>query len=556
METEQLAKLSINESGQPHLPDELLIKIFSHYQLPTAAAIGQARYETLNIPKGPLIRSPIKSYVDNELYSGACTHQHEDWRMKLRTLSATSRSSHHFRELAIPLLYHIYPGQTLVKPKLFLRSCQSHPDYAANVKEMVVDPWNGMNGRKIAAKAMRKLDFGEKLVTMLEAHAHEWNDEEYALLLFFRCPNVSVLDITCPSASTKDSAMLLLFERVRELAPCTLATDGQDTDSQTNTAMTQPLRNLKHLHLHHAENMYVRSIDSFEPLMQVKTVEMLTAYRFWDGAASINTLGHLQELTLWRCSFKPRELLNGLVVCTDLKSLHIIFAGFKAILGNLVPENDPVDFRALGQLVRSKLKKLHTLRIDDRELQGMHPLLLGSFKSGPMLRDLAINEAALGCYDVADQSGHSTASGNKAVAAMARFRLANMLPSTLRSLSILRSDLWWHEADNQGQSMSRANEDTGLVYDSNAIHDKVFRLISHDLQDYPHLSSIHVDTPLPFGKDVKEFGWSSERVVGDPKLERPSIVTNSLMTPKDKKVWDRTQEERAAKPSVLLRRKR
>lgn len=441
-------------------------------------------------------------YVDNELYTGACAHQHDDWNIKLRTLSAISKASHRFRELVAPLVYRVYPGQTLVNPELFLARCKANESHANDVKELVIDPWNALSSQKTAVKEIKTLGFGGQLIATLEKHAREWQDEEHALLLLLRCPNVEVLDTTSPSALSKDSSVSLLFEKVRVLG-LDISTKGTTSlENQENLSFQLPIRKLDQVHLHHAENMYVRSTEAFESLMRLATIRSLTAYRFWDKGGSLGVVGsNVQQLTLWRCSFQPHELLADLSACTGLQSLHIICAGFQAILDKLVPDKwSATDFRRLSELVRTKLQNLQTLRIDDRELQELQPVILGSFKSGPKLEHLSVNEASLATYDLPKKSGNTTISGSKAIAAMARLGLADMLPSTLQSLSILKSNARWHEENSQGQPL--ALEKDGLTYKSHAIRDKVFDLISRDLDAYPQLTSIHIDTPLSFGKNI------------------------------------------------------
>ena len=135
---------------------------------------------------------------------------------------------------------------------------------------------------------------------------------------------------------------------------------------------------------------------------------------------------------------------------------------------------------------------------------------------------------------------------------MARMPLVEMLPSSLQSLIIFRANHWWHEAERGPEAGEYARD--GLVFRFDAINAKIFDLIQNGRYHLPELRSIHVDTPMAFAHDVEQFGWTCEQIVGDPKLERPSIVADSLMKPAEKSQWEATQQMRASKPSLILRR--
>ncbi|SMR44542.1 unnamed protein product [Zymoseptoria tritici ST99CH_3D1] len=150
--------MATNENNESGLPEEILINILSYHLLPSAIIIGRQRYEDINVPRGPIIKDGmIKSYSDNDLHTGACMHQHEEWRLRLRTLSASAKTSRQFHRLTIILLYQVYPGQTLVKPDLFLRSLKERPDLALLVKELVLDPWDAFNVSKDFSAAFNAL---------------------------------------------------------------------------------------------------------------------------------------------------------------------------------------------------------------------------------------------------------------------------------------------------------------------------------------------------------------------------------------------------------------
>ncbi|USW52712.1 hypothetical protein Slin15195_G060310 [Septoria linicola] len=436
---------------ETHLPNEILIKIFSYHALPSAAIIGRNRYETLNIPKGPLVESAIKNYTDNRLGTGACTHDHENLKAQLRTLSALSKASHRFHRLTLPLLYRTYPGQTVVKPQLFLRSISQKIELAGLVRELVVDPWDDINSPKTIAENVSQLGLGYPLVDFLHQQASTWNDESHVLLLMIHCFSIETMDFTCPAAYKAEGGVVAL---------CCAIVD------QT----------------------------------------------LWRGATS-----------------RPRS---------GLTSLSIIFAGFKAALGRLVPEDDPIDWQKLGNIIRTRPQNLRSLRLDDRELSPPQPRPFGPLKSLRFLEELAINEGCLGAYD-----------GSVDVACIP---LRDMIPTSLRSLSILRSNEWWHEADRG--PFSRIYIKEGLVYDIDAMEHQAVELADGDMLQFPRLTELHLDQPENFRHDLGVSGWSCKRVVGDQVLWRPTIVTDSLMPPEEKEVWEQSQNERAKKSSVLLRR--
>ena len=309
-----------------------------------------------------------------------------------------------------------------------------------------------------------------------------------------------------------------------------------------------PLRRLKTVHLHHAEHHYIRKIDRLQPFMRLPTLQSVTLYRFWRDGDELSNLKHVRELALCRCTFEPHKLLSALQVCTELRSLSIIFAGCTSMWGRLKPEKDQPKFRDLGSLVRKKLKKLRKLRLDDRELDEMLPRSIGSFAAGPPLEDLAISEDCLESYEPADDS-ISQASLYKSIA---RQPLPEFLPPSLRRLALFRSNSWWHEAERG----PRAGEYTrdGWTFRFDAVHDKVFALLRDAQTEFPNLKEIHIDTPLGFEKDVSQFGWSCRRLVGDEVLERPSLVADSMMSPEEKQSWEDAQEIRNKAPSLLLRK--
>lgn len=209
-----MAQPAVNGASYPHLPNEVLVEIFSHFQLPSAAEIGRARYESLNIPKGKLIKGPIKQYVDNELYTDACLHQHEGWSNTLRTVSAITKSSRLFRKLATPILYRIYPRQTLVKPQLFVRSLQECEGLASHVKELTIDAWRGFGRSDHAAELAKKLDFGTDLISRLDKLAKEPLDEEFVVILMLLCLDAEKLDITAPCGWGEKSPVSCFFARL------------------------------------------------------------------------------------------------------------------------------------------------------------------------------------------------------------------------------------------------------------------------------------------------------------------------------------------------------
>lgn len=534
---------AISSQNKFHLADEILLNIFSYHLLPSANTIGRERYEDINVPKGPILQnSPIKSYSDNDLHTGACTHQHDEWRMRLQTLSAIIKASRRLHGLALPLLYRIYPGQTIVKPDLFLNTLKARPNVGLLVKEAVIDPWNSINTPKEFIKDFKELmsrSPGFAVLEVLHKTAKTWNDEAHAILLLFYCPNIEALDFTCPAASYKGSATSSLFTQLRRLGPNTLARNNEEAAGNDLTDL--PLRKVKTLSLHHAEHHYIRDLDGSAPLMRLFTLQSVTVYRFWRRVDTISNLGHVHDLTLYRCTFEPGELLKGLKRCRELRSLNIIFAGFKATLGRLLAEKDHVDFHELGNVIRTKLTKLRKLRLDDREPDLLEPRKLGSFRDGPSLEELAVNEACLGCYEVDGEQDVATS------------KLSDMLPPSLRSLVIFRNNQWWHHTDRgpAGNALSQ----NGVTFHFDGIQKKVVEMLRREQESVPELRAIHMDTPQKFGKAVgKSFGWSCEQVVGDEELVRPSIVTDSLMEPEEKRSWETTQNERAAKPSVLLKR--
>ncbi|KAF2167543.1 hypothetical protein M409DRAFT_22349 [Zasmidium cellare ATCC 36951] len=513
MADEDMAKLSLHDEDEkkmPHLPNEILTKIFSHHQFPSASTIGRDRYEGLNIPKGPLVRTgPIEDYIDNDLNTGASIHKHGEYKEKLRTLSAISNASRTFHKVALPLMYAIYPGQTVVKPKLFLRSIKKNPELAPLVKQMVIDPWDTFNGSKQVRDSIERVGLQKELPSILDRQAEEWNDEAYATLLLLRCPDIDALTITLPSFYSADVGLFDLLKKIRQ-ADCDSRTKKNgNVGKPENVLVDMPLRKGAHA------------------LMRLSSVESVTAYRFWDGATTLKGLQHLQSLTLWRNSFKPAELLKALDTCTGLRSLNIMFAGFKSILGKLLPD-DRIDMNELGKIIRMKLTNLRDLRLDDREQDPPKPYVLPSLRRGPPLEKLAINEAALGCY-----------TGRR----MPSIPLADMLPKSLQSLAILRSNQWWHEADHG----PRGNEfigDDGVTYRFDAIHDKIVEFLRSRHEKCPELKEIYLDTPAKFGRSVKAFGWKIERVVEAEVLERPSVVVDMLVPPKEKREWEKTQVER------------
>ncbi|KAI5362379.1 putative leucine-rich repeat domain superfamily [Septoria linicola] len=486
---------------ETHLPNEILIKIFSYHALPSAAIIGRNRYETLNIPKGPLVESAIKNYTDNRLGTGACTHDHENLKAQLRTLSALSKASHRFHRLTLPLLYRTYPGQTVVKPQLFLRSISQKIELAGLVRELVVDPWDDINSPKTIAENVSQLGLGYPLVDFLHQQASTWNDESHVLLLMIHCFSIETMDFTCPAAYKAEGGVVALCHLLRHRGPNTLARSNIEAKKWSEMVIDLPLRRLRTLHLHHAEHMYIRSLDNIVALLRLPTISSLTVYRFHQEATALNGLSHIRDLTIWRCSFSSKSLLTALRTYCQLTSLSIIFAGFKAALGRLVPEDVPIDWQKLGNIIRTRLQNLRSLRLDDRELSPPQPRPFGPLKGLRFLEELAINE---GCLD-------------------------------------------------RGP-FSRIYIKEGLVYDIDAMEHQAVELADGDMLQFPRLTEIHLDQPENFRHDLGVSGWSCERVVGDQVLWRPTIVTDSLMPPEEKEVWEQSQNERAKKSSVLLRR--
>ncbi|KAF7195810.1 hypothetical protein HII31_02827 [Pseudocercospora fuligena] len=539
-----------------YLADELLLQIFSLHQLPSAATIGRERYEVINVPRGAIAQDgPVVNYDDNDLHTGACTHKHDEWKAQLRTLSAITRTNRRFRELASPILYRVYPGQTIANPKSFLRTIKapqvSDLNAARFVKEIVIDPWDGLNTPKSAQQHVQSLGPQLALVEKLSDAAKQWNDETHVALLLFYCTNAEVLDLTGPGAFHTEGALYTLFQQLRRLGPNTLARNNEEQAAARNMPMDLPMRRVKKLFLHHAEHHYIRKLDGLEPMIRLPAVESVTVYRFWNSAATaLQAFQHLEELNIWRCSFKSRDLLAALKLCAELRSLTIISAGCTSVLGRLMPEKDHPDLAKLGKVIREKHKKLRKLRLDDREIDASHPTKLGSFKTGPDLEELALNEACLGCYD-SQQRTEPTVEATE-TATLARMPLVEMLPSSLQSLIIFRANHWWHEAERGPQAGEYARD--GLVFRFDAINTKIFDLIQNGRYHMPELQSIHIDTPMAFAHDVEQFGWTCQQIVGDSKLERPSIVADSLMKPAEKRQWEATQQMRASKPSLVLRR--
>ncbi|KAK4500878.1 hypothetical protein PRZ48_009070 [Zasmidium cellare] len=539
MLADDMAKLSLSddEKKMPHLPNEILNEIFSHHQLPSVCQIGRDRYEGLNIHKGPLIRTgPIADYVDNDLHTGACTHEHGDYKAKLHTLSAISKVSRNWYKVALPFMYAVYPGQTVVQPKLFLRSIKKNPDLAPLVKQMVVDPWDALNVSKKFRNAVDSAALQE-LPNILDRLAEEWNDEAHAALLLLRCTEIESLTFVLPSYYDADLGVFSLLKKIRQ-AESNARTQKQDATKKHSSLTELPLRKVKQLFIHHAEHHYIRDLKGAYSLMRLSSVDSVTVYRFWDGATMLKGLQHLKSLTLWRNSFKPDDLLKALDTCTSLRSLNIMFAGFRSILGRLVPEDKRIDMNELGKIIRMKLTSLRDLRLDDREQDPPKPYIFPSLRRGPPLEKLAINEAALGCY-----------TGRR----MPDIPLADMLPESLQSLAILRSNQWWHEAD-RGPRGEEYTGDDGVTYRFHAIHDKIVDFLHNGQANCPQLKEIYLDTPMKFGKKVKHFGWKIEKAVGAEVLERPSVVVGPLVQPKDKKEWEKTQVERSGKAAVVLRR--
>lgn len=142
MAADGLTELSLEEKNNTQLPEEILEAILSLHQLPSAPMIGFAWYESINVAREPLIQndSPMDEYLDDILSTGTCTHQHDHYNDRLRTLSATSKVNRKFHESVLPRLYAVFKGQTVVKPQLSLRSIKPNPDLAALVKQLVTDP--------------------------------------------------------------------------------------------------------------------------------------------------------------------------------------------------------------------------------------------------------------------------------------------------------------------------------------------------------------------------------------------------------------------------------
>ncbi|KJX97647.1 hypothetical protein TI39_contig475g00026 [Zymoseptoria brevis] len=230
--------MATNENNESGLPEEILIHILSYHLLPSAVIIDRQRYEDINIPRGPIIKDGmIKSYSDNDLHTGACMHQHEEWRLRLRTLSASAKTSRQFHRLTITLLYQVYPGQILVKPDLFLRSLNKRPDLALLVKELVLDPWDAFNAPKDFTAAFNALMIRSpnfSALQLLEQTAKTWNDEPHALLLLFRFPQIHTLSLATPPVAGDDSAMSALLNQLRRLGPNTLGRTPSETFDPSN----------------------------------------------------------------------------------------------------------------------------------------------------------------------------------------------------------------------------------------------------------------------------------------------------------------------------------
>ena len=519
--TTTLNLLSLDSDQKLHLADELIVLIFSHFQLPTAIEIGRDRYETAHVPD-----TGANIYHDDTAYYGANVIPDAEIRLRLSTLAALCKCSNRFRRLAEPLLYHTYPGQGVADPARFIHSLQARPQLAIHVKEMALDVWNSMHWGAIKELApngnasswweqqVKVRGLSDHLLSLIDRAAKKGHPDALVIQLLLYCSQLEVLDLASPFLMT--SMLPPLIAELLQCRPNTWWRGGDQAFAAPQPVDGLPLRFLRELSVHFADANHIAGIQQLEPLCRLHTVQKFTCYRFTSEADFLTNMYNLQELCLWRCTFNEESLMAALTMCKPLKRLIIIWGGFKVSSGEMMRSDIHNNLSSYGKILRKHHAGIEVLKLDMRELIDANfnaKATLGSLAELTSLRELALPDFALmgGPYD---NLGHKTDGP--------RTQLTDTLPTSLRKLSVFC----------QRSLTLAAATSSAIAYkavDARECHideQQLSRLMA--CPRFSRLQEIHLDVMAPLEMSATECGWVADMKFRDPEVARPGAVVGTM----------------------------